>query len=112
MSDSPGLFTYSPPKPEVKPGAVEIGVKNQLDALETAGHLTAEHAGVRALALTAARDVDMSTGVGAPSGRAQLLRTLNEILASLPVAPPAAEQDAFNAALEAITAPKREEEGE
>lgn len=111
MSETPGLFTYSPPKPEVKPGAVEIGVKNQLDALEKAGHLTAEHAGVRALALTAARDVDMSAGQGAPSGRAQLLRTLNEILASLPVAPPAAEEDKFYAALEVVKAPKWEEEG-
>src|SRR5690606_32202726 len=65
-------------------GPVEAGISEQVDRLRGDGWITPHHAGFVALALRAARDVDQSAGKGAPSGRANLLRVMNEILESLP----------------------------
>jgi hypothetical protein len=91
-----------PAAPEpAETGPVEIGVKAQVAELERGGWITAAHAGAVALALRAARDVDQSEGKGAPSGRANLLRSAKEILEMLPGPEIATGQD-FEAALAAI----------
>lgn len=68
----------------VEPGPVELGVLAQIKAMETDRLLTDMHAGRVALALRAARDLDQSAGIGAPSGRAKLAEVLNGILDGLP----------------------------
>lgn len=65
-------------------GPVETGITKQVNQLTADGWVTTNHAGYVALAIRAARDVDQSAGKGAPSGRANLLRVMNEILESLP----------------------------
>lgn len=67
-----------------EPGPVETGVADQISRLMVDGLVTQHHAARVQLAMRAARDVDQSAGKGAPSGRANLLRVMNEILAELP----------------------------
>lgn len=67
-----------------EPGPVESGVAEQISKLIADGLVTQHHSARVQLALRAARDVDQSAGKGAPSGRANLLRVMNEILAELP----------------------------
>lgn len=90
-----------------EPGPVERGVTEQVEQLRRDGWITVHHAGTVALVLRAARDVDESAGKGAPSGRANLLRVMNEILAELP-APEAAQDGALEKALEALNGHKLE----
>lgn len=110
MAENAVLFEIPTEKTATSPGPVESGVISQLEALRKEGYLSLEHSGLEALAIAAARDVDLSTGKGAPSGRAQLLRTMNEILANLPVAPPVAETEFLEKTLQAVTAPDWEGE--
>ena len=65
----------------------------QIEALHRLGYIEPHHAGQVQLALVAARDIDWSTGRGAPSGRANLLRVMNEILERLPRSLSAASTD-------------------
>lgn len=65
-------------------GTLQHSVALQVRALQTMGYIEEHHAAQVHLALVAARDIDMSTGRGAPSGRANLLRVMNEILERLP----------------------------
>lgn len=65
-------------------GPLERAVQLQIEALQRMGIIEEHHVGQCVLARAAARDIDRSTGKGAPSGRAQLLRVMNEILATLP----------------------------
>lgn len=65
-------------------GPVELGIAVQIERLTEDGWITGHHAGQVALAIRAARDVDQSQGKGAPSGRANLLRVMKEILEMLP----------------------------
>lgn len=88
--EQPTIAGLEPPR--FPAGDLEEHVKKQLDALDALGYLEEHHAGQRALALTCARDLDRSFGRGAPSGRANLLRVMNEILESLPQ-PEAASAD-------------------
>lgn len=85
-------------------GPVEIGITAQVAQLTADGWITGHHAGLVALALRTARDVDQSTGKGAPSGRANLLRVMNEILDSLP-SPEDQSGDALDKALAMIMDP-------
>lgn len=87
--------------PNLPQGDLESHVRKQLDALDQLGYLEAHHAGQRALALTCARDLDRSFGRGAPSGRANLLRVMNEILESLPQ-PEAASKDKLDEVVRAM----------
>lgn len=73
--------------PELDPahrGPVEVGVRKEIENKRAAGLIDDSFAGWEALAIRAARDVDQSAGIGAPSGRAKLLEVLNQILANLP----------------------------
>lgn len=65
-------------------GPVEKAVRTELDSKRASGIITDAHAGWEALAIRAARDVDQSAGIGAPSGRAKLLEVANSILENLP----------------------------
>lgn len=85
-------------------GPVETGISAQIEQLTGDGWITGHHAGFVALAIRAARDVDQSAGKGAPSGRANLLRVMNEILDSLPH-PEDQSGDALDKALAAILDP-------
>lgn len=73
----------------------------QIDELTRLGYVQAHHAGVCELARVTARDLDSSTGRGAPSGRANLLRVMNEVLASLPQ-PEATRRDALDEVVAAL----------
>ncbi len=65
-------------------GPLERAVSLQIVALQRMGIIEEHHVGQCVLARATARDIDRSTGKGAPSGRAQLLRVMNEILSTLP----------------------------
>ncbi len=91
------------------PGAVEAAVLKQVAKLRDLGYVEDHHAGLVQLAVMTARDVDMSFGRGAPSGRANLYRVLNEVLEQLPH-PEAASTDVLQEVLAAITAPPTAEE--
>jgi len=70
--------------PTLQNGAVAAEVSRQVEKLRDLGYIEDHHAGLVALALATARDIDRSFGKGAPSGRANLLRVMNEILQTLP----------------------------
>ena len=95
----PGLEPKKPEKPQ--PGPVEIGIQAQVKKLTEDDWITDHHAGQVALAVRAAQDVDQSAGKGAPSGRANLLRAMKEILEMLPQ-PELIQGDALDRALEAM----------
>lgn len=95
----PGMDVKKPEKPE--PGPVEIGIQAQIEKLTEDGWISQHHAGQVALAVRAAQDVDQSAGKGAPSGRANLLRAMKEILEMLPQ-PELIQGDALDRALEAM----------
>lgn len=99
-STLPGLEL--PIAPEV-PGdeSVYVATRRQLAQLAKLGYIEEHHAGKVQLALAAARDIDRSQGRGAPSGRANLYRVMNEILETIPQ-PEAASKDALDATLEAM----------
>lgn len=97
----PGFATNRPESKE--PGPVELGITEQIEKLTADGWITGHHAGQVALAVRAARDVDQSQGKGAPSGRANLLRVMKEILEMLPQ-PEQQTSGALDRALEAIMA--------
>jgi hypothetical protein len=80
---------------------VTTAVTAQVAALRSLGYIEDHHAGQVALALAAARDIDRSFGRGAPSGRANLLRVMNEILESLPQ-PETASKDKLDQVLQVI----------
>jgi hypothetical protein len=80
-----------------------------VEQLKKLGYIELHHAGMVELALHAARDVDRSYGRGAPSGRANLLRVMNEILESLPQ-PEAASKDALDGVVEALLAGDEDQE--
>lgn len=83
--DQPGLWAETPQKtPEI--GEVERGYLRQMQALEESGVMGPEHAGTRALVLTAARAVDQIRPTDAASGRSNLLKALNDIAQRLPEA--------------------------
>ena len=91
------------------PGVPEVGsdesvyeaTRRQLQQLAKLGYIEEHHAGKVQLALAAARDIDRSQGRGAPSGRANLYRVMNEILETIPQ-PEAASKDALDATLQAM----------
>lgn len=98
----PGLST-SRRGSEQEPGPVEVGVRAQIQAMQSDRLLTPMHDGRVALAIRAARDVDQSEGIGAPSGRAKLLEVLNGILDGLPeveVTAPGMLEDVLEAILD------------
>ena len=97
------LAGLEPPKPATGAGSMELAVAKQVEVLRTQGYIEDNRAGQVELALHAARDVDRSFGRGAPSGRANLLRVMNEILDSLPQ-PEAASSDALAGVVEALLA--------
>lgn len=89
------------PAESLEAGPVEMGITEQIEKLTQDGFITTHHAGQVALAVRAARDVDQSQGKGAPSGRANLLRVMKEILEMLPQ-PEQQTSGALDRALEAI----------
>lgn len=98
--------TETPPlwsEPDPKAGRVEGAVQRQLDKLRDLGYIEDHHAGLAELALETARDIDRSRGKGAPSGRANLLRVMNEVLDTLPH-PEAASTDQLTQVVEAMRA--------
>lgn len=92
----PGL---EPPKEA--DGSLAAAVAKQIEALKSLGYIEMNHAAQVELALVAARDIDRSFGKGAPSGRANLLRVMNEILESLPQ-PEAASKDKLDEVVAAM----------
>ena len=87
--------------PIIEAGTLEVEVRKQVTALQDLGYLERHHAGLVALATTTARDLDRSFGRGAPSGRANLLRVMNEILMTLPQ-PEAASKDKLDEVVAAM----------
>lgn len=83
----PGLET-----PKYPTGSLEKAVNEQVASLQSLGYIEPHHAAKVELALVTARDIDRSYGRGAPSGRANLLRVMNEILETIPQ-PEAASAD-------------------
>jgi hypothetical protein len=97
--EQPGLFDVTPPAWGV--GGMEQATKTQLDKLRELGYIEDHHAGLVQLALVTARTIDRSEGKGAPSGTANLLRVMNEILESVPQ-PESASKDTLDAVVEAL----------
>lgn len=95
----PGMDVKKPENTE--PGPVQIGIQAQIEKLTEDGWISMHHAGQVALAVRAAQDVDQSAGKGAPSGRANLLRAMKEILEMLPQ-PELIQGDSLDRALEAM----------
>lgn len=95
----PGLEAPTPPALPV--GQLELHIRKQTDSLTDLGYLEDHHAGLVHLAIVTAQDIDRSQGRGAPSGRANLLRVMNEILESLPQ-PEAASKDKLDLVLDAL----------
>lgn len=75
---------FSPPA-RSGPGAIETAVRAELER-KIADGLMDEHlyAGQIAQAITLAREVDATVGVGRPSGRAQIHDVLHRLLFDLP----------------------------
>jgi hypothetical protein len=90
---------FEQPTPPV--GPLEAAVTAQVDKLTELGYIESHHAGQVELAKVTARDIDRSFGKGAPSGRANLLRVMNEILETLPQ-PEAASKDKLDEVVEAL----------
>ena len=65
-------------------GEVEKAFTQQMDMLLKDKVMTPAHAGLRSLVLTTARAVDSIKASDAASGRANLIRALNEVSARLP----------------------------
>jgi ribosomal protein S12 methylthiotransferase accessory factor YcaO len=84
----------APPTDAGKLGPMEQSVVEQMDSLRSQGYIENHHAAVVMLARIAARDLDTSQGKGAPSGRANLIRAMKEILETVPM-PEAASKDAL-----------------
>lgn len=82
-------------------GSVEVAVRKEIESKRRTGLINDSFAGWEALAIRAARDVDQSAGIGAPSGRAKLLEVANSILENLPQ-PEVAQTTDLDRALEAI----------
>lgn len=107
MTNEPGESTEEEPTlpglelPELPAGDLEAEVRKQLDQLQRLGYLEPHHAGLAALALVTAADIDRSRGRGAPSGRANLYRVMNEIFEALPQ-PEQASKDALEQVLDAL----------
>lgn len=89
--------------PALPNGDLEVEVRKQLDQLARLGYLEPHHAGLAALAIVTAQDIDRSKGRGAPSGRANLYRVMNEIFEALPQ-PEQASKDALEQVLDALRA--------
>lgn len=106
MKTAPGLFEISMKAKQNGEGDLESGVKAQIKELESQGVIRAEHSGIVALAIRAAREADQSEGIGAPSGRAALLKTMNEILSSLPQPENTGGSSELDRVLEAIREPE------
>ena len=82
-------------------GTLEIELGKQISALRDLGYIEPHHSGLVALALATAHDIDRSAGRGAPSGRANLLRVMNEILQTLPQ-PETASKDKLDDVIAAL----------
>lgn len=87
--------------PTMPTGQLEAQVRAQIEALQSLGYVEAHHAGLCALAIVTARDLDTTTGHGKPYARANLLRVMNEILMSLPQ-PETASRDKLDDVIDAI----------
>lgn len=91
--------------PEAAPNGlgtvVYDAMRRQIAQLVKLGYIEEHHVGKVQLALTVAADIDRSGSRGAPSGRANLYRVMNEILETIPQ-PEAASKDALDATLEAM----------
>lgn len=81
-----GGFTAIRPRYDPNhPGPVSQGVSAQVTALQEAGVLDAKHAGMVALAVATAHEIDRETLTGGKAyGKAQLISALNAILENLP----------------------------
>lgn len=97
----PGLAQGTLSDDPLTPGELEARVRAQCDALAALGYVEAHHAGLVQLAITTAREIDWTLGRGAPSGRANLFRVMNEILEQLPH-PVAASADKLDDVLAAL----------
>lgn len=97
--DNPEMLPGMTPKLPI--GKLEAAVNDQVQKLRDLGFIEQHHAGLVELALVTARDIDHSVGRGAPSGRANLLRVMNEILEGMPQ-PAAASRDALDDVVRAM----------
>jgi hypothetical protein len=102
----PGFDVAAPPA-----GDLETHVQKQITKLQALGYIEDHHAGLVQLALVTARDIDRSFGKGAPSGRANLLRVMNEVLSTLPQ-PEAASRDSLEQVVAALRSDTDDEAGE
>jgi hypothetical protein len=101
---TPALFAVEPETPKISaPGPMEASIIKQMDSLRSQGYIEDHHAGLVMLARIAAADLDTSQGRGAPSGRANLIRAVKEILEIVP-APEAASKDALADVVAAMSA--------
>jgi hypothetical protein len=99
--DQPALVDLAPEASET--GSLEESVRKQVARLRELGYIEGHHDGLVELAIVTARDIDRSFGRGAPSGRANLLRVMNEILDALPQ-PETASRDTLDEAIAAMRA--------
>lgn len=67
-------------------GNVEVEMEKQINKLRELGLINDAHSGTVALCILAARNVDEMGDRGAPSGRAQLLKSVSDVFAMLPSA--------------------------
>lgn len=95
----PGLEVPEPPAPPM--GEVEAATRKQLLALREQEVITDAHAAWEAHAISTARDIDRSEGVGRPSGRAALRDSLTKILEGMP-APEVTQTSELDKVLAAI----------
>lgn len=95
----PGLAPKAPVK-----GFVEVETEKTLNALRASGAISDVNAGLAALALIAARNVDTMGAVGAPSGRASVLSSAKDIfLALMPESTQDSSESVLAGVLKAIT---------
>lgn len=93
---------FGPPA-RTGPGPIEDAVRAELERKVADGLMDERlYAGQIAQALTLAREVDATVGVGRPSGRAQIHDVLHRLLFDLPQPEQAATSSDLDRVLEAI----------
>lgn len=94
----------------IEGGYVETELGKQISRQQAAGEVDDRHAGIVALAVVAARNVDNMGYVGRPSGRANMLRAAREVFEMLPEPETGQADDAFRGIVDSLTAAPADEE--
>lgn len=86
-------------------GYVEREMRTQIQRMAASGEVDDRHAGLIALAMVAARNVDTMGFEGRPSGRANMLRAAREVFEMLPEVQ-AVDTDGFQEIVAALREPE------